>query len=44
MHGSRIMVIDDENIVGKVFRAVLGQEGYQGLSQASVGENFVCLD
>ena len=28
MNGHRIMVIDDENIVGKMLRAVLEQEGY----------------
>lgn len=27
--GPRIMVIDDDNIVGKVLRAVLEQEGYE---------------
>ncbi len=29
MNGHRIMVIDDENIVGKMLRAVLEREGYQ---------------
>lgn len=29
MTGQRIMVIDDENIVGKMLKAVLEQEGYE---------------
>ena len=28
MNGQRIMVIDDENIVGKMLKAVLEQDGY----------------
>lgn len=29
MNGQRIMVIDDENIVGKMLKAVLEQDGYK---------------